>query len=324
MRRRWFALVAVAASSTACTSQDTSPSSTDSTVASASSTVVTLGTQTSVLAGSSDSAGTSLTPEPGGLVVVDGGLLPRAVVDAITRRGGELVDSSVWDARFETYGLPHVVGDGVMLVEASLDATRDVNGWQRVDQLQWLLEDASQHGASALLDQAAAAAGVSGLAVVETTELVDGAECTKRVYTDSASASAFPTVWTLQGCAFPNLPGMYSLGIGREGGFVGTEAPTVEPSVGQVANTLGGTVDEVHVAFGHPEATGSVTTLRITAHVSFDGDVASAVAAVAGGPLAGWQQVPGDASVMLSGTGGANWVISDGTARFSFDGRLQS
>jgi len=237
------------------------------------------------------------------------------------RRGGELVNSSVWDARFETFGLPRVAGEGVVLVEATIDATRVTDGWRRVDQLQWLFQDTSSDGIGSLLDRAAAAVGVNGWVVAETVEVVDGASCTRRISTERIAPSS-PT-WTLQGCSFPAFPGMYSLGVGRDGVFTGAVVPAVEPTVGQVAALLGGTVDEVHVAFGHPEATGSVTTLRISVQVSHSIDSDTAVAAVVGGPLAGWQQFRGDGSVLLSGTGGASWVLSDASARFSFEGRVQ-
>ena len=325
MRRRWLAMAAVAALMTAgCTAQGTLSQSADSSVATSvpvpTPVVSTPATFTTVPLTSSDPVGATLTPGPGSPIVVEGGPLARAVVDAILRRGGETLDSSAWDARFETYGLPHVVGDGVLLVEATVDATRVTNGWRRADQLQWLFLDTSHNGIGSLLDQAAVAAGLSGWAVAETAEVVERAECTKRIYTDPFVPAS--PVWTLQGCAFPAFLGMYSLGVGRDGVFAGADAPIVEPTAGQVAAALGGTVDEVHVAFGHPEATGSATTLRISVQVSFSADVDAAVAALSGGPLVGWQQFPGDASVMLSGTGGASWVISDGSARFSVEGRL--
>ena len=323
MRPRWLAIVFAASTATACTTQDTRPPSAGSAAAPASAPAVTTADiDPTVPPAPADSLGNTLSDGPGASIVVDGGPLPRAVVDAVSRRGGDLVDTAVWDARFETYGLPRVVGDGVVLVEASIDATRVSNGWRRVDQLQWLFQDTSHNGVESLLDQAAVAAGLDGRAVVETAEVVDGAVCTMRVYTETAALAA--PVWTLQGCAFATFPGMYSLGVGRDGVFTGVEVPVVEPTVGQVAAVLDGTVEEVHVAFGHPAATGSATTLRISVNVSFNADVNTAVAAVADGPLVGWQQSPGDASVMLSGTGGASWVLSDGSARFSFEGRLQS
>lgn len=325
MRRRWLAIVAAATVAAGCTAEGAQPVTTESTGAASEPTlaaeVSTPHTATTVPLTSSESNGNALTPGPGSPIVVDGGLLPRAVIDAVGRRGGELADPSVWDARFETFGLPRVVGVGVMLVEARIDATRMTNGWRRIDELQWLLQDTSSDGISSLLDQAASAAGVAGWPVVETVEVVDGAACTKRVY----SVPSVPTSpnWTLQGCAFPTLPGMYSLGVSRDGVFTGAEVPIVEPTVDQVASALAGTVDEVHVEFGHPEATGSVTTLRISVQLSFNTDLDAAVAAVGEGPLSGWQQFPGDASVMLSGTGGASWLLSDGSARFLFEGRLQ-
>lgn len=325
MRRRWLAIITTAAAATGCTAEGTRPQPAASTVVTPmqvpSPPVSKPAIDTTLPLAWADPVGTTLTPGPGVPIAVDGGPLPRAVGDAVSRRGGEIVDSSVWDARFETYRLPHVVGDGVVLVEATVDATRETNGWRRADQLQWLFQDTSHHGVGSLLDQAAVAGGVSGWSVVETAQAVDGADCMKRIYT--AAFALAPPVWTLQGCAFRNFPGMYSLGIGRDGVFPGVDAPMVDPTVGQVAAALGGTVDEVHVAFEHPEATGSATTLRISVQVSFSADVDAAVAALGGGPLVGWQQFPGDASVMLWGTGGASWVLSDGIARFSIEGRLQ-
>ncbi len=324
MRRRWLAIAAVVAAAAGCTTQEARQRSADATDAGSvpvASPVASTAAHTTVPAAPADPLGNTLTPGHGAPIAVEGGPLPRAVIDGVSRQGGELVDSSVWDARFETYGLPHVVGDGVLLVEATVDATRATNGWRRADQLQWLFLDTSHNGIGSLLDQAAIAAGLSGWAVAETAEVVERAECTKRIYT-APSGLASP-VWTLQGCAFPTFAGMYSLGVGRDGVFAGAHAPIVEPTAGQVAAALGGTVDEVHVAFGHPEATGSATTLRISVQVSFSDDVDAAVAALGGGPLVGWQQFPGDASVMLSGTGGASWVLSDGSARFSVEGRLQ-
>ena len=325
MRRRWLAIITTAAAATGCTAQGTRPQPAASTVGTPmqvpSPPVPKPAIDTTLPLSSAEPVATTLTPGHGSPIAVDGGPLPRAVADAILRRGGETVDSSAWDARFETYGLPHVVGDGVLLVEATVDATEVTNGWRRADQLQWLFLDTSHNGIGSLLDQAAVAAGLSGWAVAETAEVVERAECTKRSYTDPFVPAS--PVWTLQGCAFPTFAGMYSLGVGRDGVFAGADTPIVEPTAGQVAAALGGTVDEVHVAFGHPEATGSATTLRLSVQVSFNADVDAAVAALGGGPLVGWQQFPGDASVMLSGTGGASWVLSDGSARFSVEGRLQ-
>ena len=326
MRRRWLAIVAAATVAAGCTAEGAQPVTTESTGAASVPTraadVSAPDAATAVPLTSSESSGNALTPGPGSPIVVDGGFLPRAVIDAVGRHGGELADQSVWDARFETFGLPRVVGVGVVLIEASIDATRMTNGWRRIDELQWLLQDTSSDGIGSLLDKAASAAGEAGWPVVETMEVVDGAACTKRVYSEP-SVPTSPN-WTLQGCSFPTLPGMYSLGVSRDGVFTGAEVPMVEPTVDQVAGALAGTVDEVHVEFGHPEATGSVTTLRISVQLSFNSDLGAAVAALGDGPLSGWQQFPGDASVMLSGTGGASWVLSDGSARFSFEGRLQS
>jgi len=106
MRRRWLTVVAVIALAAGFASEGATSPAADSTVAAGEPMPPPGGslpdTGSTVPVTSPGSGVNALTPGSGEPIVVGGGLLPRAVVDAVVRRGGELVDSSVWDARFET------------------------------------------------------------------------------------------------------------------------------------------------------------------------------------------------------------------------------
>ena len=258
---------------------------------------------------------------PAGSVAVAGDPLPRTVTEAIVAKGGELADPGSWDARYDTFGLPHVTGDGVRLVEASINAQRMTGGWQRTDELQWLFQDKSHNGLDGLLDNLAAAAGVSTWTQTGDRKLVDGADCTTRTYTQPGDPAA--PVWRLHGCAYPKFPGMYAVGVGRDGLFADSVPQNVEPTARQVAAAVDGRIDAYTVTFGRPAATGSVSTLRTTVTVSYTGDAVATADILVRGPLAGWQRFPGDRSIMLSGSSGTRWVIGSGTATFDGQGRLQ-
>jgi hypothetical protein len=252
-------------------------------------------------------------------IAVVGDPLPRNVTDAILAKGGELVDPGSWDSRYGTVGLPRITGTRVRLVEASIDARRMTNGWQRTDELQWLFEDTSHNGLDDLLDNLAAAAGIASWSHAGAPKLVDGADCATRTYTQPGDS----TEWRLQGCAYPKFPGMYAVGVGRDGLFADGDPQNVEPTAQQVAAAVDGRIDAYTVTFGRPAATGSVSTLRTTVTVSYTGDARATADNLVRGPLAGWQRFPGDASIMLSGSSGTSWVIGSGTATFDGQGRLQ-
>ena len=256
---------------------------------------------------------------PAASVAVVGDPLPRSVIDAIVAKGGELADTASWDARYDTFGLPRITGDRVRLVEAKIDARRMTNGWQRTDELQWLFQDTAHSGLDVLLDELAAAAGISTWAHTKDPKHVDGADCSTRTYARPGDS----TMWRLQGCAYPKFPGMYAVGVGRDGLFADGEPQNVEPTAQQVAAAVDGRIDAYTVTFGRPAATGSVSTLRTTVTVSYTGDATVTADTLARGPLAGWQRFPGDGSIMLSGSSGTRWVIGSGTATFDGQGRLQ-
>ena len=193
------------------------------------------------------------------------------------------------------------------------------NGWQRTDELQWMFQDTAHTGLDNLLDDLAAAAGISTWAHANDPKLDDGADCTTRTYTRSSDS----TTWRLQGCAYPKFPGMYAVGVGRDGLFADGEPQNVEPTAQQVATSVNGRIDAYTVTFGRPAATGSVSTLRTTVTVSYTGDVSVTADTLARGPLAGWQRFSGDGSIMLSGSSGTRWVIGSGAATFDGQGRIQ-
>ena len=226
--------------------------------------------------------------------------------------GGELVPSSAWTARYGTAGLPVVDGPNVMLVEATLDATRVVGGWRRTDGLQWLFE---QHGDLAgVLDRLAVAAGVDGWPVTVEDRVVDAAPCTTRTY------ASVETVWRIQGCTYPRFPTMFAAGVSRDVTF-DVEPVPVEPTAAPIVRALGGTVVGLSVRFGHPNAVGSVTTLRTRVEIAWPSR-SEAVAVVTAGPLAGWRASPGEGSTMVAGPPGSGWVVTDTGAVFTGDGRL--
>lgn len=269
-------------------------------------------------------SGALLVAGAGPDVHVRGGDFPPEIVQAYGNRAGELLDVGVWDARFDTYGLPRLVaesGRGVALVEATLDTRRDGDAWQRTDELQWLFADGSLAGIDPVLADAAAALGIGGWSVERTTDSVDGANCVHLAYSDPAGSS---TVWRIQGCAYPKLPGLWSFGVGRDGRFTGTDVPSVNPTVGTVTAAVGGQVDAVLVTFGHPEAEGSVTTLRSRVEVGWSGDLTTAIGTLSAGPLAGWDQFPGDGSTMFASEADADsWTVGPEVLQFTSEGRLQ-
>jgi len=250
---------------------------------------------------------------------VSGGLLPSAVTSAITSKGGELADTASWDARFETFGLPRVAGPGVRLVAAEIEATAVDGGWQRRDALQWLLMDVSHASLDSILDELAAAAELSDLAVSVQQETVGNGDCTERTFTTPTNE----TTWKLSGCRYSDFAGMFAVAVERSGTCVNAP-PLVDPSVAAVASSVDGKVTAVSVVFDHPTSTGSAVTVTATATVRFDAGLADAEAALTAGPLAGWRPAPGDGSVMYSGGIGTRWVVSSGEATLTAIGRLAS
>ena len=327
LRNTFLAAALVIASATGCSRAEhaVSPTTTvdtrvaTETPAAVSATIPSSEASTSSSAAGPVTADQRLVPGPAAGVAVVGDPLPRSVTDAIVAKGGELADPASWDARYDTFGLPHITGDQVRLVEAKIDARRMTNGWQRTDELQWMFQDTAHNGLEELLDDLAAATGISTWAHANDPKLDDGAECATRTYTRSSDS----TTWRLQGCAYPKFPGMYAVGIGRDGLFADGEPQNVEPTAQQVSAAVDGRIDAYTVTFGRPPATGSVSTLRTSVTVSYTGDATVTADTLARGPLAGWKRFPGDGSIMLSGSSGTRWVIGSGTATFDGQGRLQ-
>ncbi|MFN6121304.1 MAG: hypothetical protein ACK5CE_16950 [Actinomycetes bacterium] len=258
----------------------------------------------------------------GGIVVeVAGGALPRDVVAAYESSGGELAVTASWDARFETFGLPRIAGDGVALVSARAEAVAVAGGWQRSDELQWLLRDDAMAGLDGLLDRVAVAAGVDDWTRTDEVSEVQGARCTTRIYTASDVPS--PT-WRVYGCSYPNELGMYAVAVAREGAFTTEEPVIAEPSAVAVASTVGGHLQEVSVVFARPASVGSLTTLTTRVVIGFERAPVDAVAdSLQRDALEGWRAMPGDNSVLFSGAPGQSWVLGDGSVVFSGEGRLE-
>ena len=261
----------------------------------------------------------TLPAGPGQEVTVSGGLLPATVTSAITSRGGELADTSSWDARYESFGLPRVAGPGVRLVAGEIEAAAVDGGWQRRDALQWLLMDVSHASLDSILDELATAADIGDWAMAERKETVSDGDCVERTLTTSSSS----TTWKLSGCAYPDFASMYAVAVERSGKFTNDPSP-VDPSVAAVAASLDGDVTAVSVFFGRPTSTGSASTVSASATVTFAAGLADAEARLTAGPLAGWRASPGDGSIMYSGGIGTRWVVSSGEATLTAVGRLAS
>jgi hypothetical protein len=241
------------------------------------------------------------------------------VTTAITSKGGELADTASWDARHETFGLPRIAGPGVRLVAAEIEATAVGGGWQRRDALQWLFMDIAHVSLDELLDDVASAAGVGDWVVSEFQQTVSNGECVERTFT----ASTTTTTWKLSGCSYPDLAGLFAIGVERSSRF--TEEPSpIDPSVAAAAEALDGRVTHVSVIFGHPTSTGSAVTLTAEATVTFDVGLAEARAILERGPMKGWTASPGEGSVMYSGGIGTRWVVTSGEATLRATGRLVS
>ena len=260
------------------------------------------------------SATVPLVAGAGQSVAVSGGSLPTDLVDAVTSGGGELIDTSSWDARYETFGLPRITGAGVKLAGATITVeSAGAANWQRTDALQWLYMDASHSGLDEILDLVALAAGVDAWEMTVERSTVNGAECVTRTYTRTST-------WTIEGCAYPVFPGMFATAVTREA--VTDVAPTVpDPTVTQVASVLGGTIEETVIEFGSPKP-GGVTTLTSSAVVVYPGDRASAVTALTAGPLTGWDVLRGDGADVFT-SGSLRWTISDtGAASLAVSSRV--
>lgn len=323
-----FMSAAVAAVAVAACSSSPSTSTPAATVLSASTTVPEL--VDAIVPVDDQLPSTSLTPSavgdpatltagPGAELAVSGGNLPQSVMTGITSNGGEVADTSSWDARFETYGLPRVAGPGVKLVGATLDVSvaEGVPGsWARTDGLQWLFMDSSRDGVNAMLDDMARSAGLESWSVTASPSIVNGANCVVRDYWNETTTS-----WKLQGCDFPVFAGMYSVGVTRTGIFT-QGPPIVDPSVSAVAAAAGGEVTKVSVTFDHPATAQSVVTLSTSTAVNFVVVDDEAISALAGGPLAGWTHSPGEGSIMFTGGLGTRWVVGSGQAWLSGQGRL--
>lgn len=270
---------------------------------------------TSVVTGTDPgSGGVALVAGAGQSVAVSGGSLPTDVVDAVTSGGGELIDTSSWDARYETFGLPRITGSGVKLAGAKITVeSAGESSWRRTDGLQWLYMDASHSGLDEILDLVALAAGVDAWEMTVDLSTVNGADCVTRTYTRTAT-------WTIEGCAYPVFPGMFATAVTRE--TVTDVAPTLpDPTVAQVATVLGGTIEETVIEFGSPKP-GGVTTLTSSAVVFYPGDRASAVTALTDGPLAGWDVLRGDGADVFT-SGSLRWTISDtGAAGLAVSSRV--
>ncbi len=262
-----------------------------------------------------------LTPGPGPSFEVSGGKLPQVVITGITSHGGELADTSSWDARFETYGLPRVTGPGVQLAGATIvvAAVDGADGWSRSDGLQWLFMDSSHDGIAAMLDEVARSVGVESWTLTADVSIEQGANCVERDYWQATTSTA----WKLQGCDFPSFAGMYSLGVTRTGVFT-AGPPVVDPSVAAVLAALGGQITQVSVNFDHPVTEQSVVTLTTSAIVAYTQPDEAVIDTLVAGPLQGWTQSQGDGSVLFTGGLGTRWVVGTGNAALAGQGRLVS
>ncbi|HWL44562.1 MAG TPA: hypothetical protein VNQ73_16600 [Ilumatobacter sp.] len=246
------------------------------------------------------------------IVTVSGGDLPAEITDAYRAGGGDLVDPAEWAARYGTAGLPELVGPGVRLVEATHRADHSPAGWARVDEAAWLAVATADR--DELLAELAAAAGVDGSAD-RTPGTDNGGDCA----TDTYPPDPVGVVWTVQGCSYPRYPQMVAVGVTRRGP---TSAPpeVVDPTVGPLVELLDGQVGFVEVRLGAPGP--DTATLHISVHVTRPaGTPTDAADALLGGPLAGWQVLRGEGSVLLSGPTGATWTLADGVAVFDWAGR---
>lgn len=247
------------------------------------------------------------------VVPVSGGALPGEIVDAIRAGGGDLVDPAEWTARYGTTVLAELAGPDVRLAEATRRAERTGDAWNRVDEAAWLA--VSRTALNDLLADLAAAARIDGPAE-RTARIDNGGECvTDRYPPDPAGAA-----WSVQGCAYPRYPQMIAVGITRTG--PDADPPTaVDPTIGPLVELLDGELDYVEVRLGPPGP--DTATLHLSAYVALPAglDVTTATDAVLAGPLAGWQVLRGDDSVLLSGPTGATWTLSAGAAVFEWAGR---
>lgn len=245
-----------------------------------------------------------------GTVEVTGGDLPVAVVDGYGSGGGDLIAPAEWFARYGTSPLPGVDGPGVALVEATRRIEEATDGWARTDEANWLAM--SSEDRDILIDELAGAAGVEGSAI-RTSDSSEGGDCVSDTY----PATSAGVVWVVQGCRYERFPRLVALGVSRSGGTFEQPA-AVDPTIPAVIDQLDGTLSHAEVRFGSPSPDGS--TLHLSAHVSFDGDLDTAVA-VADGALQGWQRFPGENSLLLSGPTGTTWTFAPSVAVMDWAGR---
>lgn len=252
-------------------------------------------------------------PQPAPTVAVSGGDLPAEIVDAYTTAGGELIEPAEWAARYGTAGLPELTGPGVRLVEATRRAERSTHGWNRTDEAAWLAMATVDR--DDLLAQLATAAGASG-SPQRRSSVDNGADCV----TDTYGPDTAGVTWRVNACGYPRYPQLVAVGVSRTG--PSSEPPgLVDPTITLLAELLDANPASVEVRLGPPGA--DRATLHLSAHLEFPAarTVTALVDAAAGGPLAGWQVLRGDASALLSGPTGATWTLAEGVAVFDWAGR---
>lgn len=250
-------------------------------------------------------------------VEVSSSAVPADVAKALRGNGGELVDTEDWTNRIDTLGLPVLTGPGISLVEATLEATNTASGWERLDELQWLFTTPTPR--DDLLDQLAFAAGIAAVEPSTDNSTVDSADCTIRTYDDPATS----TTWDLQGCTFPTFENMTSIGISRTAYVSDANGPTpLDPSIAAVLDDLDATghVADVTATFGAPTP-GSTSTLTMA--TTIEPDDADPATALSSGALSTWNRTDGEAGlVVFAGSPGTTWTVTNGTVRFTHEGRL--
>lgn len=250
-----------------------------------------------------------------GPLAVDSSALPPDLVTALRDGGGELATSADWSQRFEVDGFPFLDGNGVHLVEATLQVTPKAAGWQRLDEMQWLFVASTSR--DDLLDLLAQRTGVTDWNRAETTSVVDSADCVIREYTSPQSSNW----WTLQGCEFSKFDNMVSIGVSRNT-VTSTpgSVPFLDPSVPDVVDDVEGEIVEMLVTFG-PPAPGSTSTLTMSLGVASGVDNPAVV--LNGGALGSWSRENGEAgTAIFAGAPGSYWTVISNDIRFTNEGRL--
>jgi len=249
-------------------------------------------------------------------VEVDASALPADVATALRDGGGELATTADWTQRFGATELPTLEGPAVHLIEATIQMSPSADGFDLVDELQWILVASTSR--DDLLDQLAGSIDLGGWNRDESISTIDGAECVARDYSSPDTSAT----WTLQGCNFPTLGGMVSIGVSHTTTATSVASlPFLDPSVTAVLDDIDGTVSELLVTFGSPSpASTSTLTMTLTVDAGNDDDPAGTLE---DGALASWNKTSGEAgSVVFAGSPGSHWTVTNSTVQFTNEGRL--